>query len=302
MIDLFLSYIYAKNPTQKRKVDAFFVQMPQARIELGEFLTIYRPIWERSDIGGLEGLAQAYSRLLGEMMMCRLNFTRTGGYSTSLQADAVERVYSNTEQMMPYMLGLAVSQYLWHSHYQLLGFLKQCVAKQNPSGRFLEVGSGHGIFLNYMASQISLDAVLDVVDISAVSIALTKDLLAATNPEVAKRTAFTESDIAQYKASKPYDFIVMGEVLEHVESPASILHALKKLMNKDGSLYVTTCANCPAIDHIYHFHSIEEIREMISSCGFVIRDEVIAPSESKPLEYHVKHKLDILYGALLKVV
>jgi 2-polyprenyl-3-methyl-5-hydroxy-6-metoxy-1,4-benzoquinol methylase len=300
LIEEFLSHIYAHNPTQQKKVEAFFARTPEARTELGEFLSMYQPLWKKPAIGGLQGLAQSYVRLLGEVMMCRMDFMRTGTYGAHSQSDAAERVYNNAEQMVPYMLGLAVSQYLWHSHYQLFRFFKHCVELQNPSSRFLEVGCGHGIFLNYMASKVAPDAVLDVVDISAVSIALSKELINATNPAVARRVRFTESDVAVYHTEKPYDFIAMGEVLEHVESPHSILQALKKLMAKDGSLYVTTCANCPAIDHIYHFHTIEEIRVMIRECGFKIIEEVVAPSEDKPLEYHEKHKLDILYGALLK--
>jgi 2-polyprenyl-3-methyl-5-hydroxy-6-metoxy-1,4-benzoquinol methylase len=300
MIDEFLSHIYAHNPTQQKRVEAFFARTPEARKELWEFLSMYRPIWQKPEIGGLSGLAQAYTRLLGEVMMCRMDFMRTGTYGAHSQSDAARRVYNNAEQMVPYMLGLAVSQYLWHSHYQLFRFFKHCIELQNPSGRFLEVGCGHGIFLNYVAGKVAPDAVLDVVDISAVSIALSRELISATNPAVARRVRFTESDVAAYQAEKPYDFIAMGEVLEHVESPHSILQALKKLLAKDGSLYVTTCANCPAIDHIYHFHTIEEIRVMIRDCGFTIVEEVVAPSEDKPLEYHEKHKLDILYGALLR--
>lgn len=299
MIEAFLSHIYAKNPMQQKKVNAFFARMPEAKQELEEFLAMYRPIWEQPEIGGLTGLADAYCRLCGEMMMCRMDFMRTGTYSTTSVIDASERVYNNAEQMMPYMLGLAVSQYFWQAHWQLLSFYKHCVELQKNKKRFLEVGSGHGIFVNYLANNVSPDAVIDVVDISPVSITLSKGLLMATNPDVARRIRFIESDIAKYAADKPYDFIVMGEVLEHVEAPDSILHALKNLIADDGSLYVTTCANCPAIDHIYHFHTVEEIRSLIKGCGFTIAEEVVAPSEDKPLEYHEKHKLDILYGALL---
>jgi len=300
MIDTFLSHIYANKPLQQKKVNAFFARMPEARVELESFLRTYQPIWQRPEMGGLEGLADAYSRMVGEMMICRMDFMRSGNYATISQTDALERVYHNPEQMLPYMLGLAVSQYLWQAHYQLLSFYKHCVSLQNPSGRFLEVGSGHGVFTHYLASQVNKDGVIDVVDISPVSIALSKQLLSATNPELAKRIRFFESDVAKYKADKPYDFIVMGEVLEHVEAPLSILHALKGLLTDNGSIYVTTCANCPAIDHIYLFHNIEEIRAIVREAGFVIAEECVAPSEDKSMEYHEKYKLDILYGALLK--
>ncbi len=301
LVDSFLSSVYASVPSQQKKVTAFYAATPEAREELGVFLSIYQPVWQQTEIGGLEGLAKAYARMLDEVMLCRKDFMRSGTYSMASQADAFEHVYNNHDQMLPYMLGLAVSQYLWQSHYQILSFFKRCVSVQNPSGRFLEVGSGHGIFLNYLAGKTSPGAVIEVVDISSVSIALSKNLLAATNPDAAKRIPFFESDIAHYKAQKPYDFIVMGEVLEHVESPSAVLQSLKVLLSENGSLYVTTCVNCPAIDHVYLFNHVDEIRALISSAGFTIADEVVIPSEeSKSLEYHVKHKLDILYAALLK--
>lgn len=301
MIDEFLSHIYARLPTQQKKVEAFFARTPEARAELSEFLAMYRPIWEKPAIGGLTGLADAYARLIGEVMMCRMQFMRTGTYALDSQAEAMKHVYDNASQMIPYMLGLAVSQYMWQSHYKLLGFYKHCVQIQNPKGRFLEVGSGHGIFVNYLASQIAPEATLDVVDISPVSIAMSKDLLSATNPTAFKRIRFTESDVMDYSMEAPYDFIGMGEVLEHVEAPVDILKALRRLASNSGSVYVTTCVNCPAIDHVYLFRSVDEIREVITKAGFAVAEEIVVPSEdSKPLEYHAKHKLDILYGALLK--
>ena len=44
MIDEFLSHIYARLPTQQKKVEAFFARTPEARAELSEFLAMYRPI------------------------------------------------------------------------------------------------------------------------------------------------------------------------------------------------------------------------------------------------------------------
>jgi 2-polyprenyl-3-methyl-5-hydroxy-6-metoxy-1,4-benzoquinol methylase len=301
MTDDFLSYVFARLPTQQKKVSAFFAREPRARQELGEFLTMYRPIWEKPEVGGLVGLADAYGRLISEVMFCRIQFMRTGTYALDSQAEAMKQIYDNASQMIPYMLGLAVSQYLWQSHYKLLHFYKHCVGLQNPNGRFLEVGSGHGIFVNYLASQITPEATLEVVDISPVSIAMSKELLAATNPAAAKRIRFTESDVIDYRAEETYDFIGMGEVLEHVEDPVAILQSLRRHAGDSGSVYVTTCVNAPAIDHVYLFHNVEEIRTVIGQAGFEVSEEIVVPSEEgKSIEFHQNNKLDILYGALLK--
>ncbi len=300
MVEEFLAQIFRRRPTQEKKLKAFFEREPEALRELDAFLVAYRPIWEGPKVGGLDGLADAYSQVVGEIMMCRVEFLRTGRYPLASQTEAFESVYADDGRMLSYMLGLGVSQYLWQAHYRLLSFFEECVAAQSPSARTLEVGSGHGILINHVASRASADAVIDVVDISASSIALSKALLTATNPEVARRIRFVESDIARYEAPNPYDFIVLGEVLEHVEAPSGILQALHRVLADDGSLYITTCANCPAVDHVYLFRNVEEIRELIRGSGFTIAQEVVAPTEDKPLEYHERLKLDILYGALLR--
>jgi len=300
VIDTFLSHIYARNPGQQKKIGAFFARVPEARTALGNFLTAYNFLWETPEIGGIAGLAAAYLHVLDEMAYCRVQFTRTGRYPCTSQNAVKEQIYLNSQQMLPHILGLAVSHYLWPAQYQLLEFYKQCVNAQNTSGRFLEVGSGLGIFASILANHITAKATIDIVDISPVSIAFAQKLLLATNGPATQQMRFIESDIACHAAAEPYDFIGMGEVLEHVESPSQILKTLHGLLADDGFLYLSTCANCPAIDHVYLFHTIEDIRSLIHDSGFRILRELIAPSENKPLEYIEKNKLDILYATLLE--
>jgi 2-polyprenyl-3-methyl-5-hydroxy-6-metoxy-1,4-benzoquinol methylase len=97
-----------------------------------------------------------------------------------------------------------------------------------------------------------------------------------------------------------YDFITMGEVLEHVEDPLTILQSLKRLMHQDSRLFITTCANSPALDHVYHFTCIDDIRNLLKQAGYHIVTEVIAPSEDKSPDFIVKHKLAVSYAAILK--
>ena len=110
---------------------------------------------------------------------------------------------------------------------------------------------------------------------------------------------FYTSDINDYKADKKYDFITMGEVIEHVDDPLKILKSLYKLLSDDGKLFITTCANCPAIDHVYYFKNIEEIKVLINKAGFSIDVELTAPSENKSDKYLEKFKVDIIYAAIL---
>ncbi len=299
MLEAFLSEIFRLQPTQEKKVGQLFRDQPQAKTDLALFLKHYTPLIESERVGGLEGLAAAYNQMLDELVACRLHFIREGCYPLQSAEDAFDRVYNNEQQMWPYMLGLAVSQYLWPTHYALLQFYKQAIRQADPAGRFLEIGCGPGIFINELTGVTEETATIDVVDISPVSIALSKELLQLVKPEILQRIRFIQSDIVDYDEATPYNFIGMGEVLEHVEDPLAVLKSLHRLLHDDGRLYISTCANCPTIDHIYLYHNVEEIRLMIEEAGFHIAKEAVLPSEDKPMEYMEQHKLDIVYGALL---
>jgi len=75
----------------------------------------------------------------------------------------------------------------------------------------------------------------------------------------------------------PCDFAVMGEVLEHVDSPGLLLNKLSKCLTPTGKLLLTTCANCAAIDHVFLFRSINHIRSLLTKAGFNILDDIALP-------------------------
>ncbi len=301
MIDEFLSHVYRQAPLQEKSLTLFFAHTPQAREDFARFLHQYETLWNQPDIGGLEGLAASYTGMIRQYMMCRMDFIRSGTYSMDSQHAALNEIYSQPDKMLSYMLGLAVSDFLWFSHYRLLQFFKSCADAQPASGRFLEIGSGAGLFLNHLLQSVSDGATIDVVDISSASIELSQKLLAVSNPRRMRQVRFIQSDIADYAPGTPYDFIIMGEVLEHIDDPASVLKVLKNHLAPGGALYLTTCANCPAPDHVYLFNTVDEIRDLILNSGFAIDRETVIPSlEAKSMEYHIRHKLDISYGVLLR--
>ena len=92
----------------------------------------------------------------------------------------------------------------------------------------------------------------------------------------------------------------MGEVLEHVEEPTYLLNKLNTLLNDQGLAFISTCVDCPTIDHVYHFKSVEEIREMLKLCQFEIVGEKILPVEELPMDEIIKRKITINYSAVIK--
>lgn len=107
-------------------------------------------------------------------------------------------------------------------------------------------------------------------------------------------------DILDLDVDEKFDFITMGEVLEHVDNPVTLLNKLKELLSSGGKSFVSTCVNCPAIDHTYHFRATDEIREMFASCGLVIIRELVLPVEDLPMDEIIDKRITINYCAILK--
>jgi hypothetical protein len=44
---------------------------------------------------------------------------KTGSYPVQLSGEAFDKVYNNQVEMKSYMIGLALSQFLWPTHYAM---------------------------------------------------------------------------------------------------------------------------------------------------------------------------------------
>lgn len=292
-----LQYIYARNTGHAKKLTEFLKE-PTVLEQLDTFLKNYSEFMIKNEIS-VEDLGNAYLQMVDEMCTARLEFTRTGKYPMPNQAEAKSEVYDNQKVMTGFMLGLGLSQFLWKQHFELFNFYKKSISSLEDRGNFLEVGSGHGLFLNELLNFVQKSPV-DVVDISQTSIHISREIISALRPEAIPRITFIHKDILLYHSSKKYNFITMGEVLEHVENPLEILKSLNNILADNGHIYISTCTNCPTLDHVYHFETLEQIRDLIQEAGFAIVSEVIAPSECCSMERLIKKKIDIIYGAILK--
>lgn len=236
-----------------------------------------------------------YLKMLADVTVEQIKFIETGEYSSTSFDEVNRRVYSQPEVMEYYMHGLVLSQFLWKHHYDILNFFKSSILTRSESVSYLEVGAGHGLYLNEALSLLSEDCKFDVVDISPSSIELSKNF---SNDD---KVNFMLQDIYTYDSSTKYEFITMGEVLEHVERPVELLQKLKDLLKKDGRIFITTPANAPAIDHIYLFRNAAEIRDVIEEAGLDIEREFSMFVEDVPLEIAERLKITLMYGALLKL-
>ena len=94
--------------------------------------------------------------------------------------------------------------------------------------------------------------------------------------------------------------IVCGEVLEHVKNPNKLLNNINVFLNKNGKVFISTCINCPAIDHVNQFNKVEDITKLFKKSKFKIISQKILPVEKVNYTNALKKKITINYSAILK--
>jgi 2-polyprenyl-3-methyl-5-hydroxy-6-metoxy-1,4-benzoquinol methylase len=243
----------------------------------------------------MEYIAQSYETILDDTFEAQVFFMREGRYQHGSFKEVADAVYFNPDYMKRYMVGLAVTNYLWPNHVQIRRFFTETFPL-NKRGSYLEVGPGHGLFLLQAMRSGSQDGYTGV-DISASSLALTDKVVRAILPSARDRLRLIETDfLAQAGAEHiggPYDILVMGEVLEHVEQPGPFLERLRSLAAPGAHLFVTTCVNAPAIDHICLFSTEAEVEKLITDAGLKIVRQLSVPYHGKTLKQSVAQKLPI---------
>jgi ubiquinone/menaquinone biosynthesis C-methylase UbiE len=142
---------------------------------------------------------------------------------------------------------------------------------------------------------------MTVIDISKTSLNLAREMLATfhiTSPSV----RFTLGDYLKTQINEKFDFILMGEVLEHVNDAPDFMRRTRQLIQQNGTVFLSTCVNCPAIDHVYHFHNLEEIRVLLQEAGFSILRELALPAEAVSEAMWEEELVTINYCAILEPV
>jgi len=237
-----------------------------------------------------------YLQMIADVNYESVQFLQSGEYTSKSFEEVNNRVYNNPAVMEYYMHGLLLSQFLWTHHYDILLYFNSIIEKYKGGIKnYLEVGGGHGLYISEAIKIIGDQAKFQVVDISESSLNIAKRMIANDKIE------YTHSDVFEFFPTQKYDFITMGEVLEHVEDPVKLLQKLHELVADDGKVLITTPTNAPAIDHIYLFRNAEDIRNVIRKAGFNIHEEKCIYSEDLPEEVAERMKISMMYiGVLTK--
>jgi len=237
-------------------------------------------------------LVASYRTIVEDACAEQLEFRRTRRYRHSTFAAVARSVYFDQDYMTRYMVGLALSYFLWPNQIQIRRFFHQTLP-QLDRGNYLEIGPGHGMFLLQALQHSGYDRFLGV-DISPSSIALTQDVVRTIGRTKAKHLDLLQMDfLAADTLDGPYDAIVMGEVLEHVEQPGEFLRRIGDLATKESHIFITTCVNTPAVDHIYHFRTVADVETLIVESGLSIRQAQVVPYPGQELKTCIAAELPI---------
>lgn len=284
-----------------RLIKAILERMPSHAKFIGHALDILNEaeIAEADDyIGHLlehssnDFLVDCYKTIVDDTLECQIEFLRSGRYRHSTFAEVASSVYFDDHYMKRYMIGLALSSFFWPNHTMIRRFFSEMLPTSS-SGTYLEIGPGHGFFLVQAMRKSGFGKFVGV-DISPASIALTDSIVKDVLPDRRGDLELIEMDfLAKPGLEGQFEAIVMGEVLEHVEKPAAFLHRISELAAPSAHIFITTCINAPAVDHIYLFRSADDIEALFLEAGFTVHHQLHVPHPGYDLKRCVALNLPI---------
>ena len=290
--------ISAENPLQKKRIEAFFATRDSEYWRFSEDLSrTLNQGFLTSDVARQDA-AKSYNKMCMDFLSAQISFRKTGKYRIDDSAVAETEVYNDLEVMRYYMVGLLMSYMFWPIHYELFRVFLQHLP-ENDIGSYLEVGVGHGLFSSTLLTRFP-EVKGTVVDISKMSIQTAREVMKAFDADTSRLNFIHGDYLKADLGGLTFDFVIMGEVLEHVNDAPGFMARTKNLVAQEGKVYLSTCANCPALDHVYHFHSADEIRDLITGAGFNIISDLALPAEDVPEEDWEKELVTINYCCLLE--
>lgn len=103
-------------------------------------------------------------------------------------------------------------------------------------GRVLDIGCSQGVLPVLLAREGH-----DVVglDIEEPGIEFSRQKLSEESAAVAARVEFVLADVFAWEPDRPFDTVILGEVLEHLVNPRELVNRASMLLKSDGRLLVT---------------------------------------------------------------
>lgn len=297
LVDELMTRIVEKNPLQK----SFVSQVASGGAVTADDIDALGRYVSYAVASGqtVDELAASYDQIVRDTLREQIFFKRHGRYRFSRFDDVASSVYFDAGYMCRYMHGLAITSFLWPNHAAIRRHF-EAVVRSIPKPRrqrYLEIGPGHGFYLT--AAARAGFAHVEGIDLSPTSVALTRSIVESQAFGPKDACVIREGNFLSADFSAPFDVVVMGEVLEHVEEPRLFLRRIREVLKPGGTAYVTTCANSPAVDHIFLFRSADEVRELCESEELTAVDVFALPYVGTTVAESERSKLPINVALVL---
>jgi 2-polyprenyl-3-methyl-5-hydroxy-6-metoxy-1,4-benzoquinol methylase len=98
-------------------------------------------------------------------------------------------------------------------------------------------------------------------------------------------------DMHQAEATgEQFDLVILSHLLEHLDDPIPALSTVKKLLTKDGVLFVNVPLNAPMPDHLQLLRDPSEAEKMLVDGGFRVLEIASHTTQAMPLGKALKRK------------
>ncbi|CAM4133307.1 class I SAM-dependent methyltransferase [Campylobacter armoricus] len=247
----------------------------------------------------LEEQTQSYLTILNDTLEETKYFIEFGKYRYSTLAEVKDKVYFNENYMKQYMIGLAISSFIWNAHIEVRRYFVDFInEKKDIKNTYLEIGPGHGEFFIQALRSAKFKEYYGI-DISPTSCQMSKDMVENQVGKTDAKYEFICKDFAKCDFNNKADLVVMGEVLEHVEKPLEFMQNVKNLLNDNGEIFATIPINAPSIDHIYLFSHPDEVKDLLNKAGLKIKESKYFMANNYSLEKALKTKNAIVMAVVL---
>lgn len=289
-----ISIISGKNMFQAKALNGLTDKLPEEDKEgLIALLDFYT---KQGDT--VEYLAECYLRFIQDIREEQYYFIKNRYYRYSKSEEVNTFFYQNPDYMEYYMKGLAISTYLLEAHRKCREWFCRKIADLGSGKYWLDVGVGHGEYFQLAIGHTNYEHYLGI-DISPICVQMCKEMIDKRIPKGSKKINVKEQDFFQYNGPI-CDAVILGEILEHVESPQAFLKKVYEITHEESFVYITTVVNCPQKDHIYLFRCVEEVEEMYQEIGFKICDKLLCPTNGYTMEKALRKETAIIIAHVIK--
>jgi len=244
-------------------------------------------------------LTNSYVTIVDDTFREELYFRKIGSYRFKTFKEAQSAVYDNESYMQSYMIGLALTAFLWENHTALKRFFKrQLPLFSKRAGLYREVGPGHGMYFIESMRHCNFYR-YEGIDVSSTSVAMTKKLIDSGFFGRFPNANVLKQDFLSFVCNESAEVLVMGEVLEHVENPGAFLKRIYETTTSNPLVFITTCINAPAIDHLYNPGTIGNLEKLFLDYGFAVQDRCVVPRAGTNLSTCESQRLAINVAYLL---